>query len=342
MARVLRPNRVGLAVIAVAAVVVLVVVILWVRGCGQEPQPQPPETPDRTLEAPIVQAPPERPIKPVIPAPTPAPSPKPPEPKPPEPQPKSVYERWYEAGREAFDSGDYINARNQLSQALKGLENPFRLQAKMQLATIANKLTFVRQIFPGDTTAESYHVKQGETPASVVKDFAITAELFMKINNIPDARSMMAGKNYKVIKGPFSVVIHKKTFELDVFLGDHFIKRYPIGLGRNNSTPVGEFLAGTKLEEPEWIGDDKETGRRIRVPYGDPRNPLGDHWISLRELPEPEGGGKQTDYGIHGTNEPQTIGGQASRGCIRMLNKDMAELFDLLVSGKSRITLLDD
>ncbi|MCK4850396.1 MAG: L,D-transpeptidase family protein [Phycisphaerae bacterium] len=331
MARVLRPNRVGLAVIAAAAVVLLVVVILWVRGCGEEPQAQPPEIPERTVEAP-----PER-----QPTPAPAPEPKPVESKPIVIEKTSVYQRWYDAGREAFDSGDYINARHQLSQALKGLENPSRLNAKIQLATIANKLTFTRQIFPGDTTAESYHVKQGETPAGVVKDFAITAELFMKINNIPDAKLMIAGKNYKVIKGPFSVVIHKKTFELDVFLGDYFIKRYPIGLGRDNSTPVGEFLAGSRLEKPPWTGEDPKTGRRILVRHGDPGYPLGDHWISLRELPE-HGGKDDTTYGIHGTNEPETIGGQASRGCIRMLNKDMAELFDLLVSGKSRITLLDD
>ncbi len=340
MARVLRPNRIGLAVIAVAAAMVLVVVIFWVRGCREKPQAQPPATPG-VAEAPTFDVPPEavkppeRPTRSVIP--TPAPSPKPA----PAPAPaKTVYERWYEAGREAFDSGDYINARNQLSQALKGLENPSRLNAKMQLATIANKLTFTQQIFPGDTTAESYHVKQGETPASVVKDFAITAELFMKINNIPDARSMMAGKNYKVIKGPFRVVIHKKSFELDVFLGDYFIKRCPIGLGRNNSSPVGEFLAGSRLEKPPWTGEDPKTGRRILVYHGDPNYPLGNHWISLRELPEH--GGKETTNGIHGTNEPETIGAQASRGCIRMLNKDMAELFDLLVSGQSRITLLDD
>ena len=71
----------------------------------------------------------------------------------------------------------------------------------------------------------------------------------MKINNIPNARSMIAGKNYKVIKGAFHVVVHKKSFELHVFLGDYFIKRYSIGLGRDNSTPVGEFLAGSRLEK---------------------------------------------------------------------------------------------
>lgn len=340
MARVLRPNRVGIAVIAVA---VAVVIYLLVRGCGSEPQVQPPDIPDKTIGGPVAQTPAAvtsesvKP-KPEIPTTDISPATKP-EPKPPAPQPKSVYERWYAAGRKAFDSGDYINARNQLSQALKGLKNPYRLNAKIQLGTIANELTFSRQIIAGDTTAELYHVKPGETPAGVVKDFGITAELFMKINNIRDARSMMAGKSYKVIKGPFNVVIHKKTFELEVFLGDYFIKKYAIGLGKDNSTPVGEFLAGSKLKKPPWPGEDPKTGRKIIIYYGDPKYPLGDHWISLRD---PGVEGKNTSYGIHGTKEPQSIGTMASRGCIRMHNKDVAELFDLLVSGKSRITLLDD
>lgn len=326
MARVLFSNRLGLVVIAAAAVIVLVVVIVWVRGCGAEPQVQPEDTTGEKVDRLPVDVSPETTASPGSGATT----------KPPPPSATTVYERWYDAGREAFDSGDYINARHQLSQALKGLKNPTKVNAQVMLDSIAKKLSFSRQIFPGDTTAESYHVKQRETPASVVKDFAITAELFMKINNIPNARSMIAGKNYKVIKGPFNVVIHKKTFELHVFLRDYFIKKYSIGLGRDNSTPVGEFLAGSRLEKPPWPGEDPKTGRRVLMHHGDPNYPLGDHWISLQQ------DGKDTPYGIHGTNEPETIGGQASRGCIRMYDKDVAELFDLLVSGKSRIILLDD
>ncbi len=337
MARVLRSNRLGLVAMAALALLVLVLVIFWVRGCGDQAQQQPSQPADTTAQAgqtgqadqgPSVIAPPE-------------PGPQaPPEPEPPKPShAKTIYEQWFEAGREAFDRGEYVNARYQLSKALKGIGNPAKTNAQLQLATIAKKLTFARQIFPGDTTAESYHVKQGETPASVAKQYGITADLFMKINNIRNARSMIAGDNYKLIKGPFHVVVHKKSFELHVFLGDYFVKRYSIGLGRDNSTPVGEFLAGSRLEKPPWTGEDPKTGRKTVVYHGDPNYPLGDYWISLRD---PDGDSEDTDYGIHGTNEPQTIGTLASRGCIRMHDEDIAELFDLLVTGKSRITLLAD
>ena len=345
MARILDSNRVGLAAIALVAVVVLVLVIFWVKGCRKDEPVQAPEAGGTDGQTQVVgdgqgdtlpgikitdTTPPDDETS-VTP-------PKPPEPKP-EPRPivqKSMYETWYDAGRDAFDMKEYVAARGQLSRALKGLENPLRLQAKRQLASIAKELTFSRQIVAGDTTVEVYAVKQGEIPASVAKKHAITAELFMKINNIPNEWSMMAGRDYKVIKGPFSVVVHKKTFELDVFLGDYFITKYPIGLGRDNSTPVGEFLAGSRLKRPPWPGEDPKTGRRDYIKYGEPGYPLGEHWISLQK------DGKDTAYGIHGTDKPETIGGQDSRGCIRMYDKDVAEVFDLLVPGESRITVVDD
>lgn len=328
-----RPSRFGLpgpvvAIIA-AVLVLLIVVILWVRkGCPRDAEPAAPTDVVKTPESDTPQ------------------TTELPEPKPVEPQPKSVYEKFWEAGRHAFDAGEYIHARDQLSQALKGIKDQStRKMIQQQLNTIANELTFSRHIKLGDTTVESYHVKAGEYPAKVAKKFNITANLFMKINNIPDARSMRADRDYKVIKGPFNIVVNKKTFRLDVYLKDYYIKGYAIGLGRDNSTPAGTFLAGAKLEKPQWIGVVDSSGRRERVAHGDPRNPLGNHWISLREIPKDGRKATEdddTDYGIHGTNEPQTIGTQASRGCIRMRNEDAAEVFDLLVIGKSRITIITD
>ena len=330
MAIVFGSNRVGLAAMALVAVAVLVVVVFWVKGCGGKPvegaRDQTPGLSDGQGDTQTADTkPPDdgQPVKPILPKPEPIVQ-------------KSMYERWYDAGRDAFDRKEYVAARYQLSRALKGIENPLRLQAKRQLATIAKELTFSRQIVAGDTTVELYRVKQGEIPASVVKDYAITAALFMKINKIPNEWSMIAGKNYKVIKGPFNVVVHKKTFELEVFLGDYFITKYPIGLGRDNSTPLGEFLAGSRLERPPWPGEDPKTGRKVYIYYGDPDYPLGEHWISLQK------DGRDTAYGIHGTDEPETIGGQASRGCIRMYDEDIAEVFNLLVPGKSQIRVLDD
>lgn len=341
-----RPSRFGLPgpVVGIIAVVLvlLIVVILWVRkGCSQDTEPTTPIVEVKTPEPDIPEL--TSAVTPPSGLPDTPRTTELPKLKPVEPQPKSTYEKYWEAGRKAFDQHNYVAARDQLSKALKGIKDQStRKMIHHQLNTIANELTFSRHIKLGDTTVKSYRVKSGEYPAKVAKKFGITANLFMKINNIPDAYSMRADKDYKVIKGPFDVVINKKAFRLDVYLKDYYIKGYPIGLGRDNSTPAGTFVAGAKLEKPDWTGVVDASGRRMRVLHGDPRNPLGNHWISLRPLPKDGTQAKDTDYGIHGTNEPKTIGTQASRGCIRMRNEDAAEVFDLLVIGKSRITIITD
>ena len=243
-----RPSRFGVPApvigIVAAIVVLLVVVVIWVsRGCRQTSEPPVPDTPATTVQTP----------------PTPQPSPVPlPTPEPmPEPAPitPSIYQKSRDAGRIAFDRGDYVHARDQLSLALKGIKDKSnRKMIQVQLTTIANELTFSGHITPGDTTVESYHVKSGDLPSAIVKKYNITANLFLKINNIPNDRSMRADRSYKVIKGPFDIVIYKKNFQLDVFLGNYYIRSYTIGLGIDNSTPTGTFLAGEKLTNPTWFG----------------------------------------------------------------------------------------
>ncbi len=67
------------------------------------------------------------------------------------------------------------------------------------------------------------------------------------------------------------------------------------------------------------------------VPFGDPKNPLGTRWIAWF-TPE----GKKSSLGFHGTNEPQSMGGAVSEGCIRMRNHEVEVLFEILPRG-SRI-----
>ena len=52
-------------------------------------------------------------------------------------------------------------------------------------------------------------------------------------------------------------------------------------------------------------------------------NPLGTRWIGL----------SRKGYGIHGTNNPRSIGRRASHGCIRMRNRDVEELFEMVAVG---------
>ena len=95
------------------------------------------------------------------------------------------------------------------------------------------------------------------------------------------------------------------------------VRLWQVGVGKpGNETPIGEYEIGDKLEKPAhsvW-----------GLPYGHPENPLGSRWMALFRA------GKKTSYGIHGTSDPDGVGGEVSLGCIRMRNEDVNELYELL------------
>ena len=118
-------------------------------------------------------------------------------------------------------------------------------------------------------------------------------------------------------------MVVKSEYRLTVFLGDEAFREFRIGLGKNDSTPAGEFKVLGKLEKPTfWV-------EGAHYDFGDPNNPLGTRWITFKD------GG----YGIHGTWQPESIGKQMSHGCIRMLNEDVEELYDLLVKYDSKVII---
>src|SRR5205085_6157012 len=81
-------------------------------------------------------------------------------------------------------------------------------------------------------------------------------------------------------------------------------------------SPTGQFTVMNKVSNPVYRahGQDVAAGSN---------NPVGTRWIGL----------SLKGYGIHGTNAPKSIGKDASHGCIRMRNKDVEELFELVAVG---------
>lgn len=84
-------------------------------------------------------------------------------------------------------------------------------------------------------------------------------------------------------------------------------------------TPYGEFRITNKTAHPAF----QREGELIPPFRRDPRNEFGVRWIGLSGSP----------YGIHGTNEPNAIGEFNSRGCVRMSNRDVARLYELVELG---------
>jgi lipoprotein-anchoring transpeptidase ErfK/SrfK len=129
-----------------------------------------------------------------------------------------------------------------------------------------------------------------------------------------------------------SIVIDTPNTYLYYVLGGGRAIRYGIGVGREGFTWSGVQAISRKSEWPDWIPPAEMLARQPYLPRfmaGGPGNPLGARAMYL--------GG--TIYRIHGTNQPQTIGGQVSSGCIRMLNDDVVDLYARVNIGTKVVVL---
>ena len=89
------------------------------------------------------------------------------------------------------------------------------------------------------------------------------------------------------------------------------VKIYPTAVGAPVSpTPSGTFTIVQRIPNPTWYGPGNVVG-----PGKD--NPVGTRWLGL----------SRKGYGIHGTNNPRSIGKRASHGCVRLRNRDVEDLF---------------
>jgi nucleoid-associated protein YgaU len=138
------------------------------------------------------------------------------------------------------------------------------------------------------------------------------------VNRISDPRALRVGQVLRIPAEPIRVVARKASYLMAVYIGDVMVRLYWIAHGKpGHETPEAEFEIAEKIERPDWHHD----GRVI--PYGDPENPLGTHFVKFRH----EG---YSGFGVHGTFEPETIGTQASLGCIRLGADDIVDFFRLV------------
>ena len=108
--------------------------------------------------------------------------------------------------------------------------------------------------------------------------------------------------------------------------------RYGIGVGRPGFEWAGRKSVSMKKEWPDWRPPKEMLRRRPDLPSymeGGPDNPLGARALYLGS----------SLYRIHGTNEPHTIGQAVSSGCIRMLNRDVIDLYKRVPVGASVVVI---
>jgi lipoprotein-anchoring transpeptidase ErfK/SrfK len=121
---------------------------------------------------------------------------------------------------------------------------------------------------------------------------------------------------------PGTIVVKTNERRLYLVVGNGTALRYPVGVGKAGKQWAGRSAVDGKYVRPAWsppreIRRDKPSLPAV-IEGGSPRNPMGAAALTLA-------GGQ---YAIHGTNDPGSIGGAVSYGCIRMHNADIADLYE--------------
>ncbi|MBR0775738.1 L,D-transpeptidase [Bradyrhizobium diazoefficiens] len=138
--------------------------------------------------------------------------------------------------------------------------------------------------------------------------------------------------DYASRQTPGTVIIDTGNTFLYFVLNDRQAMRYGIGVGREGFTWSGEQTVARKAEWPDWHPPAEMVSRQPYLPRfmaGGPGNPLGARAMYLGE----------TEYRIHGTNNPDTIGKRVSSGCIRLTNEDVTDLYERVKVGAKVIVL---
>jgi lipoprotein-anchoring transpeptidase ErfK/SrfK len=130
-----------------------------------------------------------------------------------------------------------------------------------------------------------------------------------------------------------TIVIKTNQRRLYYVIGDGKAIRYPVGVGRRGMAWQGTSFIDGKYIKPGWSAPEsirKDYARLPEViPGGSPNNPMGAAAMTL------SGG----EYAIHGTNNPGSVGGFVSHGCIRMYNRDIMDLYRRVSFG-TRVVVL--
>jgi len=153
-------------------------------------------------------------------------------------------------------------------------------------------------------------VKRGETLAMIAQNYRKPLSTIIKANPNINPNLIYPGQPINIpglpdpqsIPYKIDVSLEKRT--LTLYKNNKVMKTYPIAVGAILSqTPIGEFVIVNRAPNPG--------------------GPYGAMWLSLSRL----------HYGIHGTNNPASIGKAVSKGCIRMYNQDVLELASIVPNG---------
>jgi lipoprotein-anchoring transpeptidase ErfK/SrfK len=190
----------------------------------------------------------------------------------------------------------------------------------------------------GPTASTQALPKSGENVYVATMDAGIEIPA-LPVEKIPEShrRQVVA---YETDQPVGTIIINPKTKLLYYVVGKNKAIRYGIAVGKAGFEWSGEAIIAEKKPWPKWIPPKEMIARKPELAKfdevgqpGGPTNPLGARAIYLTS------GGRDYGYRIHGTPEWQSIGRNASSGCIRMINQDVLDLYSRVQGGEKVIVL---
>ncbi len=167
-----------------------------------------------------------------------------------------------------------------------------------------------------------YTVKPGDTLYYIAVNNNTDVQSLIKINNFENGDNIIAGQKILIGKvrfapSPDTIVVLEDDSRLYFYHNHKLINYFFVSPGFKGKTPLGIFQIIRKIKNPTlyWEGE--------VIPPLSPINGLGTRFLQLSD----------PQYGIHGTTKPWEIGRRVSHGCVRMMNHDVEEIFNLVQVG---------
>src|SRR3569833_2825544 len=146
---------------------------------------------------------------------------------------------------------------------------------------------------------------------------AVSAVMVMGMHAMGQAVTAPDSTSVEPVQVKRTIVVSLEDRKLALVEDGQVKKVYTVAVGKPSTPrPVGTFTIQRRVKNPVYQHDGK-------VVEPGPGNPVGTRWMGL----------SVKGYGIHGTNEPKSIGKAASHGCIRMARKDLEEMYAMVSVG---------
>lgn len=237
----------------------------------------------------------------------------------------------YNRGDKLIADGNAVEGRAVLSRLLFAdnldLSATDAAAVRQRLTEVNRDLFWSRNINPNDTITQAFK-NDGKFLSQIGVEHRVPYQLLEIVNNM-DARNLQSEQTIKVVRGPLHARVSKGKFLMDVYAVDPagmpvYLCSFNVGLGQN--TPLGNWQVtkASKVVNPSW--KDELNGEFFAA--DNPENPVGEYWIAIHGLDDSNA--EKRGFGIHGTIDPDSIGKEESRGCIRLIDDDIQRVFYML------------